>query len=90
MKECKYLNIPQDFKQYLKEYKIDKFYSLSEILNPQNHYSKKDIDEACDLLNNMLKWDYKKRFSAEECLKHKFFEESDNSLKIFKCTEICY
>ena len=93
MVDFDYLNqfdIPQDFKQYLKEYKIDKFYSLSEILNPQNHYSKKDIDEACDLLNNMLKWDYKKRFSAEECLKHKFFEDPDNSLKIFKSTEISY
>ena len=87
MVDFNYLNqfdIPLPFKQFLKEYKIDKFYSLSEILNKHNYYSKKDIDEACDLLNNMLKWDYNKRFSAEECLKHSFFSELDTSFKITK------
>ena len=80
MVDFEYLNqfdIPQSFKDFLKDYKIDKFYTLEEILNEKNRYSKKDMDEACDLLNNMLKWDYNKRFSAEECLRHKFFFEPD-------------
>ena len=75
-------DIPQSFKQFLKEYKIEKLYTLAEILNAKNYYSKKDIDDACDLLMNMLKWDYNQRFSAEECLKHKFFLGPDTSLKI--------
>ena len=87
MVDFDYLNqfdIPQSFKDFLKGYKIDKFYALEEILNRKKHYSKKDMDEACDLLKNMLKWDYNQRFSAEECLRHKFFSEPDNSLKISK------
>ena len=70
-------NMPKNYKQYLKNYKIKKVYSLEEILNKNNIYNKKDIDEACDLLYNMLKWDYDKRFSAEECLRHKFFADAD-------------
>ena len=70
-------NMPKNFKQYLKNYKIKKVYSLEEILNKNNIYNKKDIDEACDLLYNMLKWDYDERFSAEECLRHKFFSDAD-------------
>ena len=70
-------NIPSAFKQFLKDYKIDKFYSLPEILNSKNYYSPSDIEEACDLLINMLKWDYNQRFSAEGCLRHKFFADTD-------------
>ena len=84
MVDFKYLDqfdIPLPFKEFLKSYKIDKFYSLSEILNAKHYYSQKDIDEASDLIYNMLKWDYNERFSAEECLRHKFFSEEDNSLK---------
>jgi len=75
-----YLNefdIPKAFKEYLKNYKISKFYTLQEILNKDNYYKKKDIDEIADLLNHMLQWDYRERYSAEQCLKHKFFTNSD-------------
>ena len=74
-------DIPLPFKEFLKSYKIEKFYSLSEILNAKKHYSEKDIDEASDLLYNMLKWDYNERFTAEECLRHKFFSEDNNYFK---------
>ena len=74
----------------MKEYKIDKFYTLEEILNKDKHYSQKDMNDACDLLNNMLKWDYNERFTAEQCLKHKFFSELDNSLKISQENEIYF
>jgi serine/threonine protein kinase len=75
-------DIPIPFKQFLKDYKIEKFYSLSEILNAKHYYSQTDIDEASDLLSNMLKWDYNQRYSAEECLRHKFFTEINDSSKI--------
>jgi glycogen synthase kinase 3 beta len=50
-------------------------YPLDEILNPNNKYNKKDIDEVCDLLYNMLNFDYNKRFTAEQCLEHKFLKD---------------
>ena len=63
------------FKQFLKNYKPKRIFSLEEILNNNNIYNKKDIDEICDLLYNMINWDFNERFSAEECLKHKFFSD---------------
>ena len=64
-------------------------YTLQEILNPNNYYDKKDIDEVCDLLYNMLKWNYNERFTAEQCLKHSFFKnvqlnENANTNKKFE------
>ena len=50
-------------------------YSLEEIINPDNFYDKKDIDEACDLLYNMLSWNYKKRYTAKQCLEHPFLKD---------------
>jgi serine/threonine protein kinase len=50
-------------------------YTLQEILNPNNYYDKKDIDEVCDLLYNMLSWNYKKRYTAEQCLEHPFLRD---------------
>ena len=50
-------------------------YSLEEIINPDNFYDKKDIEEVCDLLYNMLSWNYKKRYTAEQCLEHPFLKD---------------
>lgn len=50
-------------------------YPLDEILNSNNKYNKKDIDEVCDLLYNMLNFDYNKRFTAEQCLEHQFLKD---------------
>ena len=77
-------NMPNQFREFIKNYKIKKFYSLKEILNRNNHYDHKDIDEACDLLYNMLKWNYNERFSAEECLRHNFFKNVEIGNKIIK------
>ena len=68
--------IPKEFKEYLKNFKIKATYSLEEILNKGNKYDKKDIDDVCDLLYKMMKWDYNERYSAKQCLKHKFFKDS--------------
>ena len=81
-------DIPIPFKQFLKDYKIEKFYSLSEILNAKHYYSQTDIDEASDLLSNMLKWDYNQRYSAEECFRHKFITEINDSSKISQWNKI--
>lgn len=74
-------NMPEQFKHYLENYKITKTYTLQELLNKNKIYDKEDIDDACDLIMNMLKWDYKERFSAKQCLKHKFFKQNNNSEK---------
>ncbi len=68
-------NIPQTFLEFLKGYKNIKTYPLNVILNQDKKYDKKDIDEACDLLYNMLNWNYEKRFTAEECLNHSFLKD---------------
>ena len=77
-------------KEYLKEFQVNKSffdildkckdlepYQLNEILNPNKKYNKKDIDEVCDLIFNMLCWDYNKRFTAGQCLKHNFLKDVD-------------
>ena len=79
------LGIPDQ--KYLEEFKLKKDildaikifenaepYPLEEILNPNNHYDKKDFDEACDLIYKMLEWNYKKRYTAEQCLEHPFLK----------------
>ena len=66
-------NLPENFKEFLKNYKIEEFYSLKQILNKDKVYNKKDIEDVCDLIENMLKWNYDERYTAEECLRHKFF-----------------
>ena len=48
---------------------------MEEIINVDNFYNKKDIDEVCDLLYNMLSWNYKKRYTAEQCLAHPFLKD---------------
>jgi glycogen synthase kinase 3 beta len=68
--------IPKEIKEYLKNFKVKSTYSWEEILNKENIYDKKDIDDVSDLLYKMMKWDYNERYSAKQCLKHKFFKDS--------------
>ena len=82
----KILGIPSD--DYLEEFQLEdnvidaikkfeniKVIKLNDILNINKYYDKKDIDEACDLIYNMLDWDYNKRYTAEECLLHPFIKD---------------
>ena len=71
------LNVSETFMNFLNQCKDIKVYPLNEILDPTNKYNKKDIDEVCDLLYNMLNWDYNKRFTAEQCLMHPFLKDVD-------------
>ena len=68
--------IPKEIKEYLKNFKVKSTYSWEEILNKENIYDKKDIDDVSDLLYKMMKWDYNERYSSKQCLKHKFFKDS--------------
>ena len=68
--------IPKEIKEYLKNFKVKSTYSWEEILNKENIYDKKDIDDVSDLLYKMMKWDYNERYSAKQCLKHKFLKDS--------------
>ena len=68
--------IPKEIKEYLKNFKVKSTYSWEEILNKENIYDKKDIDDVSDLLYKMMKWYYNERYSAKQCLKHKFFKDS--------------
>ena len=68
--------IPKEIKEYLKNFNVKSTYSWEEILNKENIYDKKDIDDVSDLLYKMMKWDYNERYSAKQCLKHKFFKDS--------------
>ena len=70
-------NIPDSFLEFIKNYKNFKVYPLNMILNSDGKYSKKDVEEACDLLQNMLKWNFNKRFTAEQCLNHNFLKNVD-------------
>ena len=74
-------HLNKSFYNILEECKELKVYPLNEILNPNNKYNKKDIDDVCDLLYNMLCWDYNKRFTAEQCLNHCFFKNVDVSIR---------
>ena len=48
------------------------------LLNEENFYSEVDSKNAADLILNMLKWNYNKRYNAEQCLNHPFFKEKEN------------
>jgi len=41
---------------------------------PYKDYQKKEIEEAADLIQKMLKWVPQERISCEEALKHPFFK----------------
>ena len=82
-------NLSQDILDAIKIFENANPYTLKEILNPHNYYNKNDIDEVSDLIYNMLSWDYNKRYTAEQCLKHSFLKHvdiniNDNINKTFK------
>ena len=80
MPDEKYLqefNLNKEILDTIKIFENANPYTLEEILNPYNFYNKRDIDEVSDLIYNMLKWDYNKRYTAEQCLMHPFLKDVD-------------
>lgn len=62
--------------EYLKSVDIQKINDLGKIINSSGAYKQEDINDATDLILNMVEWDFNKRFSAEQCLKHKFISKT--------------
>ena len=63
---CYYLNVLKE--KNWSGSKMGSYKNLKDLLNENNIYS----DELLEFLNNTLNIDYKKRLSAEECLKLKW------------------
>lgn len=76
-KYLKEFNLNSDVLETIKDFEKIEPYPLKDILNPHNYYNKRDIDEVSDLIYNMLKWDYKERYTAEQCLNHPFLKNVD-------------
>lgn len=68
-------NLPKNYVDYFDGVKIEKVKNFEKVINESGFYSKDDIKDGADLILNMLNWDIKKRFSAEQCLNHPFFKE---------------
>ena len=71
-------DISADIKLLLRKAKLKKKIKISHVLNQFGYYQKKDIEDAEDLLINMLNFDYDERFTANLCLKHPFFSVENN------------
>ena len=74
-------HLPRNYVDYFEGIKTDGVQNFAKLLNDDNFYSKKDLDNAADLILKMLKFDFKKRYSAEQCLNHPFFKEKENSIQ---------
>ena len=75
------LNLPRDYIEYYGNIKIEGISKFEKILNEEMFYSNDDVKNAADLIMNMLRWDYNKRYSAEHCLNHPFLKEKENSIQ---------
>ena len=83
-KYLKEFTLTKDILEAIKEFENANPYSLEEILNPHKIYTKEDIDQASDLIYNMIKWDYNERYTAEQCLNHPFLKNVDINENINK------
>ena len=67
-------NLPESYASYFKNMSKIEPAKLTNVLNKNKFYDDKIIILASDLILKMLNWDYNKRYSATECLKHEFFQ----------------
>ena len=74
-------NLSRDYIEYYGSIKIEGISKFEKILNEEMFYSNDDAKNAADLIMNMLRWDYNKRYSAEHCLNHPFLKEKENSIQ---------
>jgi serine/threonine protein kinase len=66
-------NLPQAFYNYFEEMDDIIPYDLAKLLNKYNWYNESDVIQAADLLGKLICWDFDERLSAEDALKHSFF-----------------
>ena len=70
--------LPKDFIEYLSGIEFKGIVKFEKLLNADKFYSYKEVKNAANLILNMLKWNHKERYSAEQCLNHLFFNEKEN------------
>lgn len=70
--------LPKNYVEYFDGIKLEGIKKFDKLLNEDNYYSEDDVKNAADLILNMLKWNYNKRYNAEQCLNHPFFKEKEN------------
>lgn len=61
---------------YLKTVEMKGIDDLEKIINSNGVYNQDDINDAKDLIHHMLDWDFDKRYSAKQCLNHKFITKN--------------
>ncbi len=69
-------NLPQAFNNYFEEMDEIVPYDLAKLLNKNKWYKESDVIQAADLLGKLICWDTNERLSADEALKHSFFNKS--------------
>ena len=74
-------NLPREYAEYYGSIKIEGISKFEKVLNEEMFYSNDDAKHAADLIMNMLRLDYNKRYSAEHCLNHPFLKEKENSIQ---------
>lgn len=67
------LKLNEGFRKFFEGVKMEKSVELKNVLNQGNEYKSTEVQDAADLVYHMLDWNYEKRFSASQCLQHKFF-----------------
>ena len=72
-------NLPENYLQFFldfkKKHKDKEKFNLCNLLNKEGIYESQDIELAADLIKNMLNFDTNKRFTAEQCINHKFLTD---------------
>lgn len=66
-------NLTPDIKSFFSNFEELRKYDLRNIINANGIYSAQDVDLAVDLIEKCLLWDWDSRVTAEEALKHPFF-----------------
>ncbi|MBR3387433.1 MAG: hypothetical protein IKG84_04280, partial [Bacteroidales bacterium] len=72
----KQIGVPKDFIKYFTSLQFKK-QNLKSLINKHGFYGEKDIEEAEDLIKNMLEYDIGKRFGVTQCLNHEFLKNVD-------------
>lgn len=61
---------------------------MGAVISKSTCYLTKANKDALDLLDHMLEYDSKKRYTAEECLNHPFLKEVRQNSGLAKCEKV--
>ena len=66
-------NLPQNFLNFFNDMEEVVPYDLKKLLNKNKSYDNNSLEKAADLLAKTICWEPSERLTAEEALKHPFF-----------------